>query len=140
MSEKNLIPKNLPNFLDHWKDATFLYGLGLVYFHYNAHQWAKKAFQQALYTDPGFVRANEIRIRLGIMAKIEKDFLSSLKHFRLAISDVAHPCTFTSSELNFHIGMVKALLLHLMYGGFLLFVSRLQKRNNNFILFSNIVF
>lgn len=24
---------------DHWKDSTFLYGLGLVYFHYNAYQW-----------------------------------------------------------------------------------------------------
>ncbi|KAK9507660.1 hypothetical protein O3M35_007468 [Rhynocoris fuscipes] len=24
---------------DHWKDACFLYGLGLVYFHYNAFQW-----------------------------------------------------------------------------------------------------
>lgn len=75
-----------------------------MYFHYNAYQWAKKAFQQALYTDPGFIRSNEIRIRLGIMAKIEKDFSSSLKHFRLAASDAAHPCTFSSSELNFHIG------------------------------------
>ena len=91
-------------FIDHWKDVTFLYGLGLVYFHYNAYQWSKKAFQQALYTDPGFIRSNEIRIRLGVMAKIEKDFNSSLKHFRLAVSDVAHPCTFSSSELNFHIG------------------------------------
>ena len=79
----------------------------MVYFHYNAHQWAKKAFQQALYSDPGFIRANEIRIRLGIMAKIEKDFSSSLKHFRLAVSDVAHQCTFSSSELNFHIGIFK---------------------------------
>ena len=75
-----------------------------MYFHYNAYQWAKKAFQQALYTDPGFIRSNEIRIRLGIMAKIEKDFSSSLKHFRLAASDASHPCTFSSSELNFHIG------------------------------------
>lgn len=24
---------------ENWKDSTFLYGLGLVYFHYNAYQW-----------------------------------------------------------------------------------------------------
>uniref|UniRef100_A0A182VTR5 TPR_REGION domain-containing protein n=1 Tax=Anopheles minimus TaxID=112268 RepID=A0A182VTR5_9DIPT len=24
---------------DHWRDAPFLYGLGLVYFHYNAFRW-----------------------------------------------------------------------------------------------------
>ncbi|GCB62504.1 hypothetical protein scyTo_0011475 [Scyliorhinus torazame] len=24
---------------DYWKNAAFLYGLGLVYFHYNAFQW-----------------------------------------------------------------------------------------------------
>ncbi|KYN37886.1 Lysine-specific demethylase 6A [Trachymyrmex septentrionalis] len=25
---------------DYWKDASFLYGLGLVYFHFNAFQWS----------------------------------------------------------------------------------------------------
>ncbi|EAL39547.3 AGAP008505-PA, partial [Anopheles gambiae str. PEST] len=24
---------------DHWRDVPFLYGLGLVYFHYNAFRW-----------------------------------------------------------------------------------------------------
>lgn len=24
---------------DYWKDASFLYGQGLVYFHFNAYQW-----------------------------------------------------------------------------------------------------
>jgi histone demethylase len=24
---------------DYWKDANFLYGQGLVYFHFNAFQW-----------------------------------------------------------------------------------------------------
>lgn len=24
---------------DYWRDAPFLYGLGLVYFHFNAFQW-----------------------------------------------------------------------------------------------------
>ena len=105
--------------LDHWKDVRFLYGIGLVYFHYNAHQWSKKAFQNALYADPGFVRANEIRIRLGIMAKVEKDYSASLKHFRLAASDVAHPCTFSSPELNFHIGKIRIGNLEYTYDYFI---------------------
>lgn len=25
--------------INHWKDANFLYGLGLVYFHFNSYQW-----------------------------------------------------------------------------------------------------
>ena len=90
-----------------------------MYFHYNAYQWAKKAFQQALYTDPGFIRSNEIRIRLGVMAKIEKDFGSSLKHFRLAVSDVANPCTFSSSELNFHIGKIALYFLANVFSNFI---------------------
>lgn len=24
---------------NYWKDTTFLYGQGLVYFHFNAYQW-----------------------------------------------------------------------------------------------------
>ncbi|GBL76896.1 hypothetical protein AVEN_12577-1 [Araneus ventricosus] len=24
---------------DHWKDIPFMYGLGMVYFHYNEHYW-----------------------------------------------------------------------------------------------------
>ncbi|XP_023999540.1 histone demethylase UTY-like [Salvelinus sp. IW2-2015] len=39
---------------DYWKNAAFLYGLGMVYFHYNAFQWAIKAFQEVLYIDPSF--------------------------------------------------------------------------------------
>lgn len=40
---------------------------------------ATRAFQQVLYTDPGFSRANEIHIRLGFIFKIGKDFDKSLK-------------------------------------------------------------
>jgi histone demethylase len=40
----------------YWKDSAFLYGLGLVYFKYNSFRWATVAFQQVLYTDPGFTR------------------------------------------------------------------------------------
>ncbi|PKU45337.1 lysine-specific demethylase 6a isoform x5 [Limosa lapponica baueri] len=61
------------------ENAAFLYGLGLVYFHYNAFQWAIKAFQEALYVDPSFCRAKEIHLRLGLMFKVNTDYESSLK-------------------------------------------------------------
>uniref|UniRef100_A0A671Q825 [histone H3]-trimethyl-L-lysine(27) demethylase n=1 Tax=Sinocyclocheilus anshuiensis TaxID=1608454 RepID=A0A671Q825_9TELE len=64
---------------DYWKNAAFLYGLGMVYFHFNAFQWAIKAFQEVLYIDPGFSRAKEIHLRLGLMFKVNTDYESSLK-------------------------------------------------------------
>ncbi|XP_053524169.1 histone demethylase UTY-like isoform X10 [Artibeus jamaicensis] len=83
-------------------NATFLYGLGLVYFYYNAFHWAIKAFQEVLYVDPGFCRAKEIHLRLGLMFKVNTDYESSLKHFRLALID-CNPCTLSSVEIQFHI-------------------------------------
>uniref|UniRef100_A0A3Q3VT76 [histone H3]-trimethyl-L-lysine(27) demethylase n=1 Tax=Mola mola TaxID=94237 RepID=A0A3Q3VT76_MOLML len=64
---------------DYWKNAAFLYGLGMVYFHYNAFQWSIKAFQEVLYIDPSFSRAKEIHLRLGLMFKVNTDYESSLK-------------------------------------------------------------
>ncbi|XP_076211168.1 lysine-specific demethylase 6A isoform X6 [Aptenodytes patagonicus] len=87
---------------DYWKNAAFLYGLGLVYFHYNAFQWAIKAFQEALYVDPSFCRAKEIHLRLGLMFKVNTDYESSLKHFQLALID-CNPCTLSNAEIQFHI-------------------------------------
>ncbi|XP_063037803.1 lysine-specific demethylase 6A isoform X8 [Melospiza melodia melodia] len=87
---------------DYWKNAAFLYGLGLVYFHYNAFQWAIKAFQEALYVDPSFCRAKEIHLRLGLMFKMNTDYESSLKHFQLALID-CNPCTLSNAEIQFHI-------------------------------------
>ncbi|KAM6140764.1 LOW QUALITY PROTEIN: lysine-specific demethylase 6A [Pterocles gutturalis] len=87
---------------DYWKNAAFLYGLGLVYFHYNAFQWAIKAFQEALYVDPSFCRAKEIHLRLGLMFKVNMDYESSLKHFQLALID-CNPCTLSNAEIQFHI-------------------------------------
>lgn len=40
---------------------------------------AIKAFQEVLYIDPGFSRAKEIHLRLGLMFKINTDYESSLK-------------------------------------------------------------
>ncbi|XP_072298157.1 lysine-specific demethylase 6A-like isoform X3 [Eucyclogobius newberryi] len=87
---------------DYWKNAAFLYGLGMVYFHYNAFQWAIKAFQEVLYIDPGFSRAKEIHLRLGLMCKVNTDYESSLKHFQLALID-SNPCTLSKAEIQFHI-------------------------------------
>ncbi|XP_042544942.1 lysine-specific demethylase 6A-like isoform X2 [Dipodomys spectabilis] len=87
---------------DYWKNAAFLYGLGLVYFYYNAFHWAIKAFQEVLYVDPSFCRAKEIHLRLGLMFKVNTDYESSLKHFRLALID-CNPCTLSSVEIQFHI-------------------------------------
>uniref|UniRef100_A0A8C9U0C1 [histone H3]-trimethyl-L-lysine(27) demethylase n=1 Tax=Scleropages formosus TaxID=113540 RepID=A0A8C9U0C1_SCLFO len=81
----------------HCQNAAFLYGLGMVYFHYNAFQCphsiislfsrAIKAFQEVLYIDPSFSRAKEIHLRLGLMFKVNTDYESSLKHFQLALID-----------------------------------------------------
>uniref|UniRef100_A0A8C7CEX2 [histone H3]-trimethyl-L-lysine(27) demethylase n=1 Tax=Oncorhynchus kisutch TaxID=8019 RepID=A0A8C7CEX2_ONCKI len=78
---------------DYWKNAAFLYGLGMVYFHYNAFQWAIKAFQEVLYIDPSFSRAKEIHLRLGLMFKVNTDYESSLKVLCLPLS----------STIQFHI-------------------------------------
>ncbi|XP_071340333.1 lysine-specific demethylase 6A isoform X2 [Trachinotus anak] len=87
---------------DYWKNAAFLYGLGMVYFHYNAFQWAIKAFQEVLYIDPSFSRAKEIHLRLGLMFKVNTDYESSLKHFQLALID-SNLCTLSKAEIQFHI-------------------------------------
>nr|XP_021484796.1 histone demethylase UTY-like [Meriones unguiculatus] len=82
------------------QNAAFLYGLGLVYFHYNAFQWAIKAFQEVLYVDPSFCRAKEIHLRLGLMFKVNTDYESSLKHFQLALLD-CNPCTLSNAESKY---------------------------------------
>ncbi|KAK5639667.1 hypothetical protein RI129_012159 [Pyrocoelia pectoralis] len=87
---------------NHWMEPTFLYGLGLVYFHFNAYQWSVKAFQQLLYVSPGFQKANEVHLRLGLMFKVTQEYESSLKHFQLALTD-SNPCTASHSIIKFHI-------------------------------------
>uniref|UniRef100_A0A3P9NXS3 [histone H3]-trimethyl-L-lysine(27) demethylase n=1 Tax=Poecilia reticulata TaxID=8081 RepID=A0A3P9NXS3_POERE len=95
-------PKGEPSFHSNSEtfNAAFLYGLGMVYFHYNAFQWAIKAFQEVLYIDPGFSRAKEIHLRLGLMFKVNTDYESSLKHFQLALID-SNPCTLSKAESKF---------------------------------------
>ncbi|CAG9855158.1 unnamed protein product [Phyllotreta striolata] len=87
---------------NHWQDTSFLYGIGLVYFHFNAFHWAVKAFQQLLYVSPGFQRANEVNVRLGLMFKVTQEYESAHKHFQLALVDNS-PCTATKNTIKFHI-------------------------------------
>jgi hypothetical protein len=58
---------------------------------------AVKAFQQVLYVDPGFSRANEVHLRLGLMFKVNNDWDAALKHLQLSHID-ASPCTFSKLE------------------------------------------
>ncbi|XP_035728311.1 histone demethylase UTY-like isoform X1 [Vespa mandarinia] len=88
---------------DYWKDASFLYGQGLVYFHFNAFQWAVKAFQQVLWVEPSFPRACEVHLRLGLMLKVHADFDAALKHLTLALIDATTPASFSKLEIKFHI-------------------------------------
>ncbi|KAJ3591699.1 hypothetical protein NHX12_006831 [Muraenolepis orangiensis] len=74
----------------------------MVYFHYNAFQWAIKSFQEVLYIEPGFSRSKEIHLRLGLMFKVNTDYESSLKHFQLALID-SNLCTLSKAEIQFHI-------------------------------------
>ena len=89
-------------------DILFLYGQGIVFFHYNAYHWATRSFQQALYVQPNFERASEVHARLGIMAKINGDFASSLKYFKLAKKCYesplgTRPCVLSEEGIHFHI-------------------------------------
>jgi len=93
---------------DYWEDTSFVYGLGMVYFHYNCYPWAIKAFQQLLYLEPGFNRANEVHLRLGLMHKVKQQYETSLKHFRLVLND-SSPCSLTKSEVKFHIAHILEL-------------------------------
>ncbi|KAF2362119.1 JmjC domain [Trinorchestia longiramus] len=62
---------------------------------------AIKSFQQVLYIDSSFSRANEVHLRLGLMLKVQNDFEGALKHFQLALLD-SGPCSFTKLEIRFH--------------------------------------
>lgn len=61
---------------------------------------AVKAFQQVLYVEPGFSRANEVNLRLGLIYKVNCDHDASLKHLQLALID-ASPCTFSKLESEY---------------------------------------
>ena len=71
---------------------------------------AVKAFQQVLYVDPGFSRANEVHLRLGLMFKVNNDWESALKHLQLSLID-ASPSTFSKLESESFISHLFCCLL-----------------------------
>lgn len=87
-----------------WDQVPLMYGLGLIYMHFNAYNLAIKAFRETLYVQPSFPRARDVHTRLGLIFKATGRFKLSEKHFNLAISDM-RPDSGTSSrlELEFHL-------------------------------------
>lgn len=61
---------------------------------------AVRAFQQVLYVDPVFQRANEVHLRLGLMFKVNNDPETALKHLKLSYVD-ASPSTFCKLESEY---------------------------------------
>lgn len=59
---------------------------------------AVKAFQQVLWVEPGFPRACEVHLRLGLMLKVHADFEAALKHLTLALIDATTPASFSKLE------------------------------------------
>uniref|UniRef100_A0A6F9DWN5 [histone H3]-trimethyl-L-lysine(27) demethylase n=1 Tax=Phallusia mammillata TaxID=59560 RepID=A0A6F9DWN5_9ASCI len=88
---------------EYWKDSPFLFGLGIVYYHFSAYSWTVKLFQQLLYNDPGFSKANEVHCRLGLVFKITGNNHSAIKHFNRSLSDCRN-CSITKPEIRFHLG------------------------------------
>ncbi|XP_037828645.1 lysine-specific demethylase 6A isoform X1 [Lucilia sericata] len=80
----------------------FLYGIGLVYFHFNAFRWSIKSFRELLYINSNYRCANDVHLRLGFMHKVLGDYKSAYKHYHLALIDIA-PCTFSKLQIRFHI-------------------------------------
>jgi histone demethylase len=76
-----------------------IYAVLLVFFCVCRHftNRAIKAFQQLLYIDPVYCRANEVHLRLGLIFKVTGELESSLKHFQLTLIDSA-PCSLSQHE------------------------------------------
>lgn len=71
-----------------WEHVTFMYGLGIIYMHFNAYDWAIKAFRDILYVNPNFDRSKDIHLRLGLIFKALGRHKLSDKHFRIAQHDL----------------------------------------------------
>nr|XP_039274186.1 lysine-specific demethylase 6A-like [Styela clava] len=88
---------------DHWRNSAFLYGVGIVYYHFSAFSWATKFFQQLIYNDPCFRKAGEVFCRLGLIFKISGSHEAAIKHFKLALSD-HRSSGISRCEIKFHLG------------------------------------
>lgn len=86
------------------QNVNLMYGLGLIYMHFNAYQWAIKIFREILYIEPNFSKSRDCHTRLGLIFKSNGSYKLSEKHFNLAIND-KRPTSGVSSkaELRFHL-------------------------------------
>lgn len=80
---------------------------------FNIFSRSIRAFQQLLYVNPDFTRANEVHLRLGFMFKANGAFTASLKHLRLALFD-SSPCTFTQLESKFYVLFLFSLYIFIV--------------------------
>ncbi|ESO01127.1 hypothetical protein HELRODRAFT_82278 [Helobdella robusta] len=83
-----------------WKNASFLYGISMTYFHFQFHPWAIKGFQKFLYLYSDHRCCVEVHIRLAYIYSALKEHDSSLKHFQLAYND-SNPSTYTKYQIRF---------------------------------------
>ena len=94
------------NLVQSCKDPAYFYGLGMIFSMHNSYQLATIAFQQVLYMDPGCQRANEVHLRLGVIAMENYDFETSLKHLTLAMNDPSE--LIVHFEIQFNIAIAWA--------------------------------
>jgi len=87
----------------HYKNSTFLFGLGLVYFHFNRLDWARELFEKIIYHNPNFVGIDKVHFRLALIFKEQENFLKSKKHLE-AVLFKKNSCEFIKSEVTFHLG------------------------------------
>jgi histone demethylase len=99
------------------KDLDYLYGRGLVYFHFGAYHLACSTFQDLLYLSPNFEKAGDVHARLGLMRKSMQSFRRSLTHFKVSLrccrSDRRHASPFSEVQVQFHMAH-----LHEVHGRF----------------------
>ncbi|KAL3316328.1 Lysine-specific demethylase 6A [Cichlidogyrus casuarinus] len=82
-------------------NTSFLYGLAICYFHFNAFSKSAQLFHNIIYIEPSFIRSKEVFIRLGYIYKLRKNIEIALKCFKLALRDKS-VATFTNIETWIH--------------------------------------
>lgn len=93
-----------------WEHENFMYGLGLIYMHFNAYHWAVKLFRDIVYVRPSFPKSRDVHTRLGLIFKSTSRYELSERHFNLAIHDTRQDSgTSTKLELRFHLAHLAEL-------------------------------
>ncbi|OXA61182.1 lysine-specific demethylase 6A isoform X2 [Folsomia candida] len=61
------------------------------------------------YVEPGFIRSNEVHLRLALIRKIQGELPRALKHFNAALRDQS-PSSISPSQIKFHIAHLYEIL------------------------------